>query len=69
MPSLLIGMLHGFDGLYGQDSFAYVDYALGPLTDSLRRLDLPPDFYWPLGYPLLVSLLALATGLGAQARA
>ena len=25
---------HRFDGLYGQDAFGYVNYALGPLRDA-----------------------------------
>ncbi len=67
VPALLITMRHGFDGLYGQDAFAYVDYALGPLTDTVNRLEPPPSFFWPPGYPLLVSLLALISGLGSGA--
>ncbi|MDW8269464.1 MAG: hypothetical protein RMN24_09890, partial [Anaerolineae bacterium] len=52
----------GFDGLYGQDAYAYFDYAVGPLTTALRAGQLPPPFFWPPGYPLLVALLAMATG-------
>ena len=64
-PAALLVAWHGFDGLYGQDSFAYVDYALGPLTDTIRRLEAPPPFFWPPGYPLLVALVAAVSGLGA----
>lgn len=45
-----------FEGLYGQDPFAYYDYALGPLRMSLLRGEAPPPFFWPLGYPLLAAL-------------
>lgn len=51
-----------FDGLYGQDPFAYSDYAIGPLRESLLRLKPPPPFFWPPGYPLLVALVSLAVG-------
>jgi 4-amino-4-deoxy-L-arabinose transferase-like glycosyltransferase len=52
--------LTGFDGLYGQDSFAYFHYATGPLRHTL--LPLPP-FFWPPGYPLLVALLSIVVGI------
>lgn len=51
-----------FDGLYGQDAYAYFDYAVGPLLESLRRGASPPPFHWPPGYPLAVALASLATG-------
>jgi 4-amino-4-deoxy-L-arabinose transferase-like glycosyltransferase len=38
-----------FDGLYGQDPYAYYDYA-----QALRGGQLPL-FFWPLGYPLLLA--------------
>lgn len=52
-PALIV-LSTGFDGLYGPDSYAYHDYADGPLRESLTRLRPPPPFFWPLGYPLLV---------------
>ena len=63
LPILLVGVavLPRFDGLYGQDPFAYYDYATGPLRSALLALQLPPPFTWPPGYPLLV---ALASFLG-----
>ncbi|MFN8447321.1 MAG: glycosyltransferase family 39 protein [Anaerolineae bacterium] len=54
-----------FDGLYGQDAYAYYNYA----QSMARGGDLAP-FFWPLGYPaLLASGFALfgATALTAQA--
>lgn len=57
----------GFDGLYGQDAYAYFDYAVGPLTAALRSGQPPPPFFWPPGYPLLVALLTPATGPLPQA--
>jgi hypothetical protein len=70
MPALVlaapaaVAALGGFDGLYGQDSFAYHNYAAGPLREYLREpwnRGLPP-FYWPPGYPLLVALLVSVLG-------
>ncbi|MBI3536119.1 MAG: phospholipid carrier-dependent glycosyltransferase, partial [Chloroflexi bacterium] len=51
-----IGLRAGleFDGLYGQDSFAYFDYAHS-LADSITRTTVPPPFFWPIGYPALTA--------------
>lgn len=51
-----------FDGLYGQDAYAYFDYAVGPLFASLRLGTSLPPFHWPPGYPLAVALASVATG-------
>lgn len=47
----LIVLHHNFDGLYGQDAFAYYDYAT---VDLRNQLFPPPPFFWPPGYPLLI---------------
>lgn len=52
----------GFDGLYGQDSFAYFGYAVGPLRGSLLAAQWPPPFHWPPGFPLPVAVLSLVVG-------
>jgi 4-amino-4-deoxy-L-arabinose transferase-like glycosyltransferase len=44
----------GFDGLYGQDSYAYYDFA-GELRASLAEGRAPGAFFWPLGYPALLA--------------
>jgi hypothetical protein len=62
VPVLLIARIHGFDGLYGQDAFAYAAYGLGPLREALVRGHVPPDFPLPPGYPLLVAVASLAVG-------
>ena len=67
LPLLLLipaifALLRRFDGLYGQDPFAYYDYATGPLRLALQQLAPPPPFYWPPGYPLLVALASFALG-------
>ncbi len=51
----------GFDGLYGQDPYAYFQYALR-LRDALAALTLPPPFFYPAGYPLLVVLAMQVVG-------
>lgn len=40
----------GFDGLYGQDAYAYYDFA-GELRDSIQSGHTPEPFFWSLGYP------------------
>jgi hypothetical protein len=67
VPAGSIAVAGHFDGLYGQDPYAYLDYATGPLADSLRHLRPPPPFYWPPGYPLLLALATLVIGSGALA--
>src|SRR5437868_3393316 len=59
--SLVTTVTRRFDGLYGQDAFAYYDYA----RDLAARIaqGLPPTpFVWPIGYPVLVALAALPLG-------
>ena len=61
--ALAILALTRFDGLYGQDSFAYFHYATGPLRQALARGQLPPPFFWPPGYPLLVAAMSGIVGV------
>ena len=58
--TVIIG--RGFDGLYGQDAFAYYTYSL-QLRDSLLHGRMPPPFFWPVGYPALVALSSTLVGL------
>lgn len=53
----------GFDGLYGQDAYAYYDFA-GDLGDAIRTNTAPPSFFWSLGYP---ALLLTGFTLGGEA--
>ena len=55
-----------FDGLYGQDAFAYYYYALD-LRAAAAAGQLPPPFAWPIGYPLLVALAVSVMGAHASA--
>lgn len=67
LPCLLAILVGGFDGLYGQDAYAYLAYSVGPLRESLLRLQPPPPFYWPPGYPLAVAFVSLVLGPIARA--
>ncbi|HET8627533.1 MAG TPA: hypothetical protein VFL91_08945, partial [Thermomicrobiales bacterium] len=62
VPAGALAAAGRFDGLYGQDPYAYYDYAVGPLRASLLHLRPPPAFYWPPGYPLLVALASFVVG-------
>ena len=55
-------LVTGFDGLYGQDPFAYYDYSIELLAE-LKAFRPPPPFFWPIGYPLLVTLMMFFTGI------
>jgi 4-amino-4-deoxy-L-arabinose transferase-like glycosyltransferase len=57
-----IAIFERFDGLYGQDAFAYFDYATGPFRHSFLHLHRPPPFFWPPGYPFVVALASLVVG-------
>jgi hypothetical protein len=63
---VLVRLALPFDGLYGQDAFAYYDVArrLGPWLAGAEPL---PPLYWPLGYPALVALLLPISGGGPAA--
>jgi len=49
-----------FDGLYGQDPFAYYDAA-----QALHSGNLPEAFFWPLGYPGLLMVGFMVFGANA----
>jgi hypothetical protein len=53
----------GFDGLYGQDPYAYYQYAVGPVREALLHFQPLPPFFWPPGYPLLIALGTFLAGL------
>ncbi|MBL8164266.1 MAG: phospholipid carrier-dependent glycosyltransferase [Anaerolineae bacterium] len=58
---LLFLLLSGFDGLYGQDAYAYYDFAK-ELRTAFVNGHTPPPFFWPLGYPMLLVGLFAAFG-------
>jgi 4-amino-4-deoxy-L-arabinose transferase-like glycosyltransferase len=53
-----------FDGLYGQDAYAYYDFSR-QLQGSLTQGSALEPFFWPLGYPVL--LVVAFSLFGAQA--
>ena len=52
-----------FDGLYGQDAFAYFRFARALAPHLLHGAPLP-DLFWPRGYPAAVAALLPLTGGG-----
>lgn len=67
VPAGGLALLRGFDGLYGQDPYAYFDYGTVSVRQSLLHLTPLEAFFWPPGYPLLVALASF--GLGPTALA
>lgn len=62
--ALRVAVTLGFDGLYGQDPYAYYNYA-GQMRAAISdRADLAP-FFWPLGYPALLALAFALFGTSA----
>jgi hypothetical protein len=57
-----IALSRGFDGLYGQDAYAYFDYSTASVRQSLLQLQPLEPFFWPPGYPVLVAITSLAVG-------
>lgn len=53
---------YGFDGLYGQDAFAYYDFAAAVASGRT-----PGPFFWPLGYPVLLTGAFALFGVSAAA--
>ena len=53
---------HRFDGLYGQDAFGYVNYALGPLRDAFLHGEAIPSFQQPPGFPVAIAAISLVAG-------
>src|SRR3954467_2684034 len=66
LAALAARLVWPFDGLYGQDAFAYFRYA-GGLWPWLLRGEPLPIYYWPAGYPLLVALALPLFGGGSAA--
>ncbi len=50
-----------FDGLYGQDAYAYADWS-NQFYQSVISFQIPPNFYWPIGFYLFTSLFGLFLG-------
>lgn len=53
-------LYHGFDGFYGQDSYAYYESS-GVFLSSVINFQVPHGFYWPIGFYLLTSIFSIIT--------
>jgi hypothetical protein len=62
LPAAGLAIARGFDGLYGQDAYAYFDYATVSVRRSILHGAPLEAFFWPPGYPLLVALASLVIG-------
>lgn len=58
---LLVRWFSGFDGLYGQDAYAYLSYAQ-EIRNHWEGGAFPRSFFWPEVFPTLGSLLSYLTG-------
>lgn len=63
---LLVRLALPFDGLYGQDAYAYFRHSRS-LWSLLLQGEPPPIFLWPSGYPLIVALALPLAGWGSAA--
>jgi O-antigen/teichoic acid export membrane protein len=55
----------GFDGLYGQDAFAYFNYGV-KVRDAVQQLQIPSAMYWGLGFPVLLAISFFIQGAEPQ---
>lgn len=55
---LLIRVISGFNGLYGQDSYEYLRFSRR-LTEFFTIGRNPGDYFWPVNFPLLGTILSL----------
>ena len=64
LPMVLVALLFvpQFDGLYGQDSFAYYNFAIDGIRPNLLRIDQWPAFFWPPGYSFFAALTSIIVG-------
>jgi len=54
---LAVVVIGQFDGLYGQDAYAYLQQSVA-IAERLPQGEPPPaDFFWPNGYPLMAAAL------------
>lgn len=61
LPRLNLDKVFMFDGLYGQDAFAYYEYGI-EVQHAIQDLQLPGAMFWPLGFPTF--LAGIFTGFG-----
>ena len=51
-----------FNGLYGQDPYAYYDFGVGPLRHFVLGGAALTPMFWPLGYPILITIASFLVG-------
>ena len=51
---------NNFDGFYGQDSYAYFENSK-VFIESLYKFQIPPNFYWPIGFYILTFIFNILT--------
>ena len=49
-----------FDGLYGQDAYAYLEFSK-KFYEAITQFQIPPNFYWPTGFYLFTSVFTIFT--------
>src|SRR5581483_4247387 len=57
---------NSFDGLYGQDAYAYFAYAR-EMFAALTHAQIPPPFWWALGYPFVLNVGFVLGGVNVAA--
>ncbi len=57
---LLLIIIFRFDGLYGQDAYAYLEFSKR-FYEATSGFQIPPHFYWPIGYSVLASVFTIFT--------
>lgn len=62
LTRLLVLLPANFDGLYGQDAFAYYGYGI-EIKQAILHGHTPGPMYWPLGFPLLLGLGFMVGGI------
>ena len=58
---LIARFVTGFNGLYGQDSHEYYRYSRA-ITNFFETGNSPGDYFWPVYYPILGSILGFVVG-------
>lgn len=64
---ILVIWTTGFDGLYGQDAYAYFNQAMALREALVHGAPVAPGFSWPPGFPALAALMSLLVGPGPVA--
>lgn len=57
---VLLLIVFKFDGLYGQDAYGYLEYTK-KFYDALLHFQIPPPYYWPIGFPFFTSVFTIFT--------